>query len=138
MAEALKMTPRMPTWLADLLADLNGSGAAGGFACFDADIELKFGVSSVQGLAKVTRFLRGMARPLNAEFRAHQVWAGSSQVIVLGDAVLSIKARPGVVIVPPFAYFFQMSARDRSKVQRLTIVAGPVTDLTKSGSDRTS
>ena len=131
MAEALKMTPKVPTWLADLLADLNGSGAAGGFACFDADIELKFGVSS--GLAKGTRFLRGMARPLNAEFRAHQVWAGSSQVIVLGDAVLSIKARPGVVIVPPFAYFFQMSARDRSKVQRLTIVAGPVADLTEVG-----
>ena len=129
MADALKMTPQVPVWLADLLADLNGSSATGGFRCFDANIELKFGVSNVKGLSKVTSFLRGMARPLNAEFRAHQVWEGNSEVIVLGDAVLSVKKRPDVVVIPPFAYFFQMSKRDRYKVQRLTIVAGPVADL---------
>jgi hypothetical protein len=46
--------------------------------------------------------------------------------IVVGDAVISKKSTPEIVMTPPLVNIFYMSDADPTKIRQLLIVAGPL------------
>jgi hypothetical protein len=53
-------------------------------------------------------------------------WDSEAVKIVVGDAVISKKSTPEIVMTPPLINIFYMSDTDSTKIRKLLIVAGPL------------
>ena len=127
-AEILTGSDQPPVWMATFFEGLNRRDFEGGLNALDDDIELTFGITTVKGAYRAKRLFEDMAAPLNVEYRVHRIWQNSTRAIVKGDAVLSRKGDVHAV-VPPYVFFFSLSAADPPKIIGMSIVAGPLRAL---------
>jgi hypothetical protein len=115
-----------PGWISKLYEEIDSLEFGSGFDCFTSETEMVFGTAHVKGTEAIKEFFIKIDGPLNSKHRVHEFWDSEGVKIVVGDAVISKKSAPEIVMTPPLVNIFYMSDTDSTKIQKLLIVAGPL------------
>jgi hypothetical protein len=122
----LKKLNAVPGWLLRLYEEIDTLKFGSGFDCFTSDTEMVFGTAHVKGTEAIKEFFIKIDSPINSKHRVHEFWDCEAVKIVVGDAVISKKSTPEIVMTPPLVNIFYMSDTDPTKIRKLLIVAGPL------------
>jgi len=126
MGSILERLDEAPDWIHLLLREMGTLQFGPGFDHFLPNAELTFGVRSVKGIKAITRFFASAALPLNIEHRLEEFWDGGRLKMLRGNVRMSKKADPAHAITPPFVHFIQMQDLRSRRIEKLTIILGPV------------
>jgi hypothetical protein len=124
--DGLKKLDAVPGWLLRLYEEIDSLKFGSGFDCFTSDTEMVFGTAHVKGTEAIKEFFIKIDSPINSKHRVHEFWDSEAVKIVVGDAVISKKSTPEIVMTPPLVNIFYMSDTDPAKIRKLLIVAGPL------------
>lgn len=116
----------VPGWLLRLYEEIDSLKFGSGFDCFTSATEMVFGTAHVKGTEAIKAFFIKVDSPINSKHRVHEFWDSEAVKIVVGDAVISKKSTPEMVMTPPLVNIFYMSDTDPTKIRKLLIVAGPL------------
>ena len=122
----LKKLDAVPGWILRLYEEIDSLTFGFGFDCFTSETEMVFGTAHVKGTEAIKEFFIKIDSPINSKHRVHEFWDSEGVKIVVGDAVISKKSTPKIVMTPPLVNIFYMSDTDPTKIRKLLIVAGPL------------
>jgi hypothetical protein len=122
----LKKLDAAPSWILRLYEEIDSLNFGSGFDCFTSETEMVFGTANVKGTEAIKEFFIKIDSPINSKHRVHEFWDSEGVKIVVGDAVISKKSTPEIVMTPPLVNIFYMSDTDPTTIRKLLIVAGPL------------
>ena len=122
----LKKMDAVPGWISRLYEEIDSLKFGSEFDCFTSETEMVFGTAHVKGTEAIKDFFIKIDSPINSKHRVHEFWDSEGVKIVVGDAVISKKSAPEIVMTPPLVNIFYMSDTDPTKIRKLLIVAGPL------------
>ena len=122
----LKKLDAAPSWILRLYEEIDSLNFGSGFDCFTSETEMVFGTANVKGTEAIKEFFIKIDSPINSKHRVHEFWDSEGVKIVVGDAVISKKSTPEILMTPPLVNIFYMSDTDPTTIRKLLIVAGPL------------
>jgi hypothetical protein len=121
----LKKLNATPGWILGLYEEIDSLKFGSGFDRFTPETEMVFGTAHIKGAEAIKEFFIKIDSPINTKHRVREFWDSEGVKIVVGDAVISKKSTPEIVITPPLVNIFYISDTDQTKIRKLLIVAGP-------------
>jgi hypothetical protein len=122
----LRRLDEVPGWILRLYEEIDSLTFGAGFDCFTSETEMVFGTAHVKGTEAIKECFIKIDSPINSKHRVHEFWDSEGVKIAVGDAVISKKSTPEIVMTPPLVNIFYMSDTDPTKILKLLIVAGPL------------
>ncbi|MCK7626479.1 nuclear transport factor 2 family protein [Streptomyces sp. RS10V-4] len=124
MTQRATPTPA-PTWVRQLMQEIDTLDFGEGFARTTDDTEMFFGTAHVTGTEAIKAFFIAIDEPLHIEHTILECWDTPDGTLFLrGEATMAKKTDPDTTVQAPFMHLYRLD--DNEKIHTIHITAGPL------------
>ncbi|MFJ9930070.1 MULTISPECIES: nuclear transport factor 2 family protein [Streptomyces] len=115
----------VPTWVRQLMREIDTLDFGEGFARTTDDTEMFFGTAHVVGAEAIKAFFVKIDEPLHIEHTVLECWEAPDGVLFLrGEATMAKKTAPDTTVRAPFMHLYRLD--DSGTIRTIHITAGPL------------